>query len=117
EAILDEAAKDYDLMVLGAPGRVGSTEVVFHPLVDHLVSLSPCTTLIVQGDGPEGWSPGRILVPANGSVAARHAADFAFNMAAPTGEPVEVLNVATPDREPSLDPEGRHRSRHLAAAH
>lgn len=85
EAILDEARKGYDLLILGASDS-GATEELFNPMVDYLVRLAPCPTLIVKGRMSEyHWPPKRILVPTNGSAAARQAADVAFALAAGDG--------------------------------
>jgi nucleotide-binding universal stress UspA family protein len=66
--ILDEARKDYDLIILGATEGRTSSEVLFTPLVDYLMRLSPCPTMLVQGQRvQDDWQPKRILVPSNGS--------------------------------------------------
>ncbi len=83
DLILNEAKKDYDLLVLGAPQGRRSSEVLFTPLVDYVMRLAPCPTILVHGrDLPENWEPRRILVPTNGSAAARRAAEVAFALAA-----------------------------------
>lgn len=93
DAILDEAQKDYDLLVLGATEENRGTDILFSPLVDHLVRLASCPTLIVQGQQvPKDWEPKRILVPTNGSMASRQAADLAFALAN-NGEEVVLLHV------------------------
>lgn len=95
--ILAEAEKHYDLVVLGATERTARDEqALFHPVVDRLVRMAPCPTLVVKGGiGADEWSPRRILVPTNGSLAARRAAELAF-MLARDGEMVIVLNVVRP---------------------
>jgi Kef-type K+ transport system membrane component KefB/nucleotide-binding universal stress UspA family protein len=94
-AILREAAGDYDLMVLGAPAPNGATEELFGRPIDDLVKLSPCPTLIVRGvEETRDWRPERILVPTNGTRAARRAAELAFALAAEDAE-VEGLHVVT----------------------
>ncbi|MBK9124832.1 MAG: cation:proton antiporter [Chloroflexi bacterium] len=91
--ILDEAQKDYNLMVLGAPEGLRSTEVLFTPIVDFLMRTSPCPTLLVRGSQvPEDWQPSRVLIATNGSTAARRAAEVGFALAAPDGEAV-ILQV------------------------
>lgn len=91
--ILDEAQKDYNLMVLGAPEGPRSTEVLFTPIVDFLMRTSPCPTLLVRGSEiPEDWQPRRVLIATNGSTAARRAAEVGFALAAPDGEAV-ILQV------------------------
>lgn len=85
EAILDEARKGYDLLILGA-SDTGGTEELFNPMVDYVVRLAPCPTLIVKGRlSAYRWPPKRILVPTNGSAAARQAVDVAFALASAEG--------------------------------
>lgn len=94
KAILDEAQKNYDLLVLGAP-EVGSTSVtMFNPIVDYLLRSSPCPTMIVKGSLPSrDWSPRRILVPTNGSRAARRASELAFALSTSGRGEVFILSV------------------------
>lgn len=94
DVILDEAVKDYDLLVLGASEETKGSHIVFTPLVDYLVRLSPCPTMVVQGKRVQpDWNPKRILVPTNGSAAARHAAELGFALASDTGDEVHILHV------------------------
>jgi Kef-type K+ transport system membrane component KefB len=89
EAILDEARKDYDLIILGASEKVSGSDVVFNPVTDQIMRRAPCPSLIVKGREVEGhWPPRRILVPTNGSTASRNAAEVAFSLA--KGEKVQV---------------------------
>lgn len=92
--ILEEADRDYDLMTLGTPAADEETDYLFGPLIDDLVKLSPCPTLLVRGIAAEGGLR-RILVPTNGTVAARHAAELAFAIATDESA-VEGLHVVTP---------------------
>ncbi len=93
-ALLDEAAKDYDLLVLGASERHRDSDVLFSPLVDTLVRLSPAPTMVVQGPRQlQDWGPERILVPVTGTDASRHAAELAFALARPGQKSVLILNV------------------------
>ena len=99
DAILDEAQKDYDLLVLGASDGKSSSHVLFTPLVDYLVRVAPCTTMVVHGPPfLEAWSPRRILVPTNGTLTARRGGELAFALAASGSEEVMVLNVVIQDR-------------------
>lgn len=94
-AILDEASKHYDLLVMGAAGDQGATEVLFTPLVDSVVRLSPCPSLVVHSErhvSPD-WVPRRILAPTNGSLAARRAVQAAFSLAANDDGEVLILKV------------------------
>lgn len=94
-AILQEAEGDYDLMILGTPSVESSPENLFGPLLDDLVKLSPCPTLLVRGRQSEvQWQPKRILVPTDGTQAARRAAELAFAIAAEDGQ-VEGLHIVT----------------------
>ncbi len=128
-AILEEAGKDYDLLLLGAAEFEGSSEVVFTPLVDELVKVAPCPTAVVGGarraiaaetgsgqrrkeagevvpgagaPPPAGdWRPRRMLVPTNGSLAARRAAELAFALASSDSlAEVTILNVVVEEMNP-----------------
>jgi len=92
--ILEEAQKDYDLLLVGAPE---ATDVgrVFHPIVDELVRMAPCPTLVVRGEPPsDRWPPRRIIVPADGSRSARAAAEMAFALTKGSRESeVLIVNV------------------------
>lgn len=95
ETILREAKKDYDLLVLGAPEQTTS-ETLFHPLIDRLVRLSPCPSLVVRSGTVEDLPAlRRILVPVSGSKASRAAAELAFRLAGETAE-VVALHVLRP---------------------
>ncbi len=95
EAIVDEAEKDYDLIVLGATERNGgSRDVIFSPLVDYVVRMAEMPTVIVKGRERAGaWPPKRVLVPSNGSWSSRQAAELAFLVAGREGEQVVLLQV------------------------
>lgn len=91
--ILAESQKDYDLLVLGATEQRRQERVLFHPMVDELIRMAACPTLVVKGSTADYlWPPRRILVPTNGSVGARRAGEFAFTLAH-DNEEVVVLNV------------------------
>ncbi|CAN5887846.1 cation:proton antiporter [soil metagenome] len=90
-AILHEAEGDYDLMVLGAPATGSSTTSLFGPMIDDLVKLAPCPTMLVRGVTlDEEWHPTTILVATNGTAGARRAAELALAVAA---EDAEVIGV------------------------
>jgi nucleotide-binding universal stress UspA family protein len=80
DIILQEAEKGYDLVVLGAPETVGRSDHVFSSVVDEVVRLVPCPTVVFRA-GNGRWPPRRIMVPTGGTVAARRAAELAFTMA------------------------------------
>lgn len=93
-AILDEAQKDYDLIILGASEKPADSDALFNPITDQIVRLAPCPTMVVKGVRvAEHWPPKRILVPTNGSAAARYAAEVAFALARQGGVEVSVMSV------------------------
>lgn len=103
DAILDEAQKDYDLLVLGATEKQAGQNHLFSPLVDYIVRVAPCPTLVVQAPVVNSsWEPDRILIPTTGTEASRHAADFGFSLAKsdPQRE-VTLLNVVFREHESS----------------
>ncbi|MBD0319255.1 MAG: cation:proton antiporter [Gemmatimonadetes bacterium] len=115
--LLEEAENDYDLMILGAPAADGKEEL-FDPMVDYLLRMAPCPTMVVKGRlGDENWPPRRILLPTNGSTASRAAADVAFALALGEGRDVLVLNVVEA-REGGrrLDLSGEEMRRQMEAA-
>jgi Kef-type K+ transport system membrane component KefB/nucleotide-binding universal stress UspA family protein len=116
-AILDEAQKFYDFMVMGATEARPGAESLFHPMVDTLVRMAPCPTMVVKGDVIEGrWPPRRILVPTNGSLAARYAAEIGFALAG-QGEELLVLNVIPERKDPyRVRPDDRSESIRSTAA-
>lgn len=94
DIILNEAQNDYDLLVLGAPQSEDQRGTIFTPMVDRVVRLAPCPTLLIHGQQlPADWMPRRILVPTNGSVEARHAAEVAFALCTTGEEVVDLLTV------------------------
>ncbi|MEX2529375.1 MAG: cation:proton antiporter [Gemmatimonadota bacterium] len=95
KVILNEAAKDYHLLVIGASRREEERrEVLFSHLVDWVVRNAPCPTLVVQGKQVDkDWSPRRVLVPTNGSENSKNAAELAFYMNERGKDEVIVVNV------------------------
>jgi nucleotide-binding universal stress UspA family protein len=94
QAILAEARKDYDLLVMGASEEARPDDVMFTPLVDYIVRFAPCPTVVVHGRRSQpDWSPKRILVPTDGSAAARAAAELGFALTSNEDEQVTLLNV------------------------
>jgi Kef-type K+ transport system membrane component KefB len=87
QAILDEAAKGYDLLAMGAPVLGAGSSYLFGSLVDELVRLAPCPSLVFTARIPR-WPPRTIMVPTGGSEPAARAAALAFALA---GEETEVL--------------------------
>jgi len=119
ESILDEVKKDYDLLIVGATERNKNSDMLFNPIVDNLVRLSPCASIVVQSSNiSEDWSPSRILVPTNGSKASKRAAEVAFGIVYHQHDQVYILNVVEGKQGySSLDIEGSLKERRLTFAH
>lgn len=95
-AILEEAGHDYDLMMIGTPAMDEAGDSLFGPMLDDLVKLAPCPTIIVRGGALEvSWTPRKILVPMDGTPGARKALELAFAIAGDDGD-VEAIYVKTP---------------------
>lgn len=95
-AILQEATHDYDLMMIGTPAMSDAGDSLFGPMLDDLVRLAPCPTIVVRGSGVDlNWRPSKVLVPMDGSPGARKALELAFAIAGPDVE-VEAVYVVTP---------------------
>lgn len=118
DLILDEVSNNYDLLVLGAPERQSTSEILFNPVVDFLMRTAPCPTLLVQGEHSDpNWTPRRILVPSNGSLAARRAAEIAFALVTtPTDEVIVLQVVETSPNGQSLDATGALTDRQVRSA-
>ncbi|NJO05618.1 MAG: universal stress protein [Chloroflexaceae bacterium] len=98
-AILEEASKSYDLLVMGAPEPGAGSDVLFTPLIDYVVRFASCPAIVVRGQHiATDWTPRRILVPTNGSLAARRAAQLAFTLADNPEASVLVHSVVVPDQ-------------------
>lgn len=94
ESILEEAKKDYDLLIIGATEKPKNKDMIFNTFVDNLIRFSPCPSIVVQGHSvPANWKPKRILVPTNGSLAAKRAAEVAFALASNQDDEVHILKV------------------------
>ena len=89
-AVIQEAGRDYDLLFIGAAPR----RPLHDPLAQQVVGASPIGVVVVR----QGGDPGevvfrRALVPFDGSLFARFAAELAFAYAGATGATVTVLHV------------------------
>ena len=102
EMILEEAQKDYDLLVIGATEKQSSSEMVFNRFIDNLIRFSPCPSLIVQGHTAlEENKTIKILVPTDGSKASKRAAEVAFALTTNENDEVHILRVV--EEKVSLD--------------
>jgi nucleotide-binding universal stress UspA family protein len=89
-AILDEGARDYDLVFIGAAPR----HLVSRSAVGDVVTRLRVPVVIVRGADDAGHDTfERVVVPLDGSVFSRAAAEFAFLYAASAGAQVTLLHV------------------------
>jgi Kef-type K+ transport system membrane component KefB len=117
EIILDEAAKGYDLLVLGA-SQDSNSRVLFNPMVDYLLRVSPCPTMVVRSSADiSRWKPSRVLVPTNGSRSGKIAAEVAFALAQSETDRLTMMNVVVQAPHASgLDIDGNVFQRQLGNA-
>jgi Kef-type K+ transport system membrane component KefB len=94
QVILGEAAKGFDLVALGATEPGPDDESLFGSVIDEVVRLAPCPSLVFTARG-EAWPPRTIMIPTGGSRAAARAAEFAFALAGPETT-VLILHVVDP---------------------
>lgn len=114
-AILAEAARGYDLLVLGAAaGRPGYG--LFGGVVDTVLRDTPCTTLVLQAPRwrQEGVRLRRILLPTAGTRGDLRVAEFALALA--RGTSAEVLAMHVVDALPLTEPLDSRAVRALQAA-
>jgi Kef-type K+ transport system membrane component KefB len=105
EAIVTEAQKGYDLLVLGATTRGRNADgPLFEHFVDEVIQDAPCSLLVVssrEDDDPASRvdqlcrTSSRILVPTSGNEADKYAAEVAFAMAAQTDAEVDLVHVVS----------------------
>lgn len=96
ESILREAERGYDLMMVGTPTVSPIESTVFGQILDDLVKMSPCPTLVVRAQElGEDWVPRRVVVPSKGTASSSQALDLALVLA---GEDtfVTACHVLTP---------------------
>ena len=119
ESILDEASKSYNLILIGATEKDKKSKMIFNPVVDNIVRLSSCPSIVVQsGFHSDSWQPDRILVPTNGSLAARRAAQVAFALASDISQEVHIIKVIEEKEDIyNLDMEGSIKERHFTFAY
>ncbi len=119
ESILDEASKSYNLILIGATEKDKKSKMIFNPVVDNIVRLSSCPSIVVQsGFHSDSWQPDRILIPTNGSLAARRAAQVAFALASDISQEVHILKVIEEKEDIyNLDMEGSIKERQFTFAY
>jgi Kef-type K+ transport system membrane component KefB/nucleotide-binding universal stress UspA family protein len=93
EVILREAARGYDLLVLGA-SEVNRRHPLGGQYVQRIAAATPGPLLVVRGAAREPADAGaRVLVPVSGSAHARAALELAVLFAARLGGPLIALHV------------------------
>ncbi|MBN3887175.1 MAG: cation:proton antiporter [Nostoc sp.] len=102
EVILNEAKKNYDLIVLGASEQISPQKALFNLLVDRVVQEAPCATMVVKSHLPQPQGEickipqqqlKKILVPTVGTEYSKNAVEMASTIAAQTGALVMIVNV------------------------
>jgi Kef-type K+ transport system membrane component KefB/nucleotide-binding universal stress UspA family protein len=97
KAINEEARKGFDLLMIGL-AATHSSDGAFNTPVTRLAKQFEGPLTVLASNDPEHLpsltSRLRILVPINGTPAARRAAEFAFAIARPTGARVTALYVS-----------------------
>lgn len=105
-AVVEEAWRDYDLLLLGAARE----RMLDDPLALQIVRRAPVPVVIVRGGEPDlPWSSDdvvdararsagatpfrRLLVPVDGSIFSRYAAELAFAYAGASDAKVRILHV------------------------
>lgn len=96
DAILDEIRLGYDLVLMGTPEtNKDANHTIFTPLIDYVLRLSPCATILIQGRENLDITNKmrRVLVPTNGSAASRRAAEVGFSLLGDMAEEMIILKV------------------------
>ncbi len=96
EAIRAEAEKGFDLLLLGIDRAAGAGG--FSAVVNRIAqSFAGPIALVMAGEGQGDLVAAagfNMLVPVNGTGAARHGAEFAFALSPPQGSKITALHVA-----------------------
>lgn len=101
DAIISEAGRGHDLLLLGAPIVNGDASAIYTELLDEVVRLSPIATMIARGhrtEFDEHARQHRLMVPTNGRRPANWAAETALSLARDEHAHVFVVHVIPEDR-------------------
>jgi Kef-type K+ transport system membrane component KefB/nucleotide-binding universal stress UspA family protein len=94
-AVVDEAGRDYDMLMIGA----ASDTSLHDPRTRQIVESAPVPVVIVRrGEPGTPMTGARLLLPFDGSVFARYAAEFAFAYAGASAGEVTVLHIVNEAR-------------------
>jgi Kef-type K+ transport system membrane component KefB/nucleotide-binding universal stress UspA family protein len=89
--IVDEAARGFDVILIGASGRgpkIGGR------VLEEVVVESPCHVVIVKATQAPDVAYKRLIVPIDGSTVARVAAEFALRYAEATGASLTLALIS-----------------------
>lgn len=90
EAVIEESKRDYDLLMIGAAPR----HVLSHSMISEIIGEVKLPVIIVRStEAVPPPSFRRVLVPVEGSVFSRNAAEFAFAYAEAASARVTLLHV------------------------
>ena len=82
------------LLIVGATERNKNSNMLFNPIVDNLVRLSPCASIVVQSsDISEDWRPTEFWFQQMVVKLLRRAAEVAFGIAYHEQDKFIFLNV------------------------
>ncbi|NKZ05224.1 universal stress protein [Actinomadura latina] len=98
--VLMEAAADAELVVVGARGRGGFTDLVLGSTGVALSAHAPCPVVVVR----EPRSQGPVVVGVDGSAASQEALGLAFTEAHLRGAELAALVAWPPDADPGPAP-------------
>ncbi|MEP0862529.1 MAG: cation:proton antiporter [Ignavibacterium sp.] len=94
ESILENLKNGYDLLVVGATEKMNINDSVINPFIDNLIKLAPCYSLIISSSVKfQDKNLRKILVPVDGSLASKRAAELAFSFSDPETDEVHLLRV------------------------
>ena len=96
KAITDEAAKGFDMIMVGASGRGAK---IGGPVLQEIVDHAPCDVVIVKA-GTKKAELSHVFVPIDGSSVSRIAAEFALHYAESIGAELTLGIVS--DRRATL---------------
>ena len=101
--IAEEARKGYDMLVVGLNASLTAKGAFTARMNDIASGFDGPLCLVVKGPGAAGRMPAlqsgdTILVPVNGTEAARRAAELALALARPNGARVKALYVAREEK-------------------
>jgi Kef-type K+ transport system membrane component KefB/nucleotide-binding universal stress UspA family protein len=109
EPVLAEAARDYELLVLGETHR--GTPSLFGPMADRIIHKAPCPAMIVREPARQPgkpqlyrtWTPKKILVPTVGTEYSKNAVELAAVLAASTKAAMTIIHIARTGNDVDTD--------------